>query len=133
MALSFVDRVKLLNLPLEDIIVIGSGVMDALGIRSSGDVDLVVRKELFAALQDSGEWQKDMVHDEPVLRRDDVEVWLSWSNSGEPNFDELLANAVAIDGVWFVSPQFLLEWKKAKRRPKDIQDVALLEEYLQNE
>lgn len=128
----FTDRVKALGLPLDQCIVIGSGVMDALGIRKSADIDLVVSNELFAELKTQG-WRVEVKHNEEVLLKDDVEAWLSWGISGDMlTFEGLLLQSIVIDGVQFCTPVYLMKWKQHKARPKDIADVKLLEEYAQS-
>lgn len=127
----FTDRVKALGLPVNQFIVIGSGVMGALGLRESGDIDLVVNSELFNYLESQG-WRKEIRHnEEKVLLKDDVEAWLTWGNAKEPVFfEQLCIQSIIIDGIRFCSPEYVMQWKKAKARPKDIEDVKLLERYI---
>lgn len=129
--MTIIERFLALGLPADQCVVIGSGVLDALGLRPSGDIDLVVTVQLFRELQQSGKWQSKQRHGEVVLLRDDVEVWLSWGSEGKANFSTLRAEGVTIEGVTFAHPGFVLDWKKEKGRQKDLDDVQLLEEYLQ--
>jgi len=119
-------------LPLSKVVVIGSGVLDALGLREAQDVDLVVDQELFSLLRDTGEWQSAIVHGEEALYSEvhDAEVWQSWGSEGAPNFTELMDESIEVGGVHFANPTFVMEWKKQRNRPKDERDVALLEAYL---
>jgi len=41
------ERVKKLNLPLGEYVVIGGGILEALGIRNTNDVDIIVVPKLF--------------------------------------------------------------------------------------
>lgn len=129
--MTIVERFLALGLPADQCVVIGSGVLDALGLRSSGDIDLVVTTQLFRELQQSGTWQSEQRHGETVLLKGDAEAWLSWGSEGEPNFSILQADGVTINGVTFAHPQFVLGQKRETGRQKDINDVQLLEEYLQ--
>ena len=127
---SIIDRVKTLGLPESEFIVIGSGVMDVLGLRESHDIDLVASKALFTQLALIG-WEERKQHGVDMLMRDDAEVWPSWYHLGHHHtLNELLRRSVEIKGVRFVSPDFLLEWKRAAHREKDLPDIKLLEEHL---
>lgn len=128
--MSIIDRFHQLGVPADQSVIIGSGILDALALRPSRDIDLVVSSDLFTSLQASGEWQVTVVHDETVLTKDDAEVWLSWGSAGVPNFTKLYDGGVTIGGVRFADPRFVIEWKRQNAREKDLRDIQLLEEYL---
>lgn len=124
------ERIRALALPADQFIVAGSGVMDVLGLRESRDIDLIVGSDLFTELRDRG-WKRFTEHDEQVLKYGDAEAWLSLPVHGKhKTYQELLVDSVQIEEVTFVSPQFLLDWKRFENRPKDRKDIALLEEYI---
>lgn len=125
--MSIIERVKATKLPLEEVVVIGSGLLDALGLRKADDIDLVVSWELFDRLTVSGSYAQKERAGEPYLIRDDIEIWMSWGNDRKPNFDALKDAGVVIDGVTFVNKDFLISWKKQSGRDKDISDIRLLE------
>lgn len=130
----FSERVKDLGLPLDQLIVIGSGLLDQLGIRAASDIDLVVSNELFNALKNDNAWIfENMTNGEIRYTNRDgsVEVWLGWDKKGESmSYDELLADSVVYDDVQFVSLNFLKDWKMWHRRDKDLVDVQLIDQYL---
>lgn len=127
---SILERIRALALPADQFVVAGSGVMDALKLRESRDVDVIVSSELFAELRERG-WKRFVEHDEEVLKYADAEAWMTLPYDGVAlTFEELLDHSVQIEEVNFVSPQFLIEWKKQKNRPKDLKDIELLEEHL---
>lgn len=126
--MSIVQRVKLLHLPLDQLVVIGSGVVDALGLRRSSDIDLVVSDELFVRLQNGGAYQVNQRHGDTVLESDGVEIWRDWGN--ELPFDILYRDGVTIDGITFCHPATVLQWKQRHDRPKDQVDIRLLQQYL---
>lgn len=128
--MTIIERVKALHLPLDQIVVIASGVLDALGLRKAGDVDLVITPSLLYALSRTSEWHLATKHDEPIITKDDTEAFLSWGSDGVPNFQELYTNGVTIDGVRFADPQFVIDWKRKRLSDKDRTDIALLEEYI---
>lgn len=126
-----VERIRAQRLPADQFVVIGSGVMDALGLREAHDIDLVVTPEYFARLKAADGWTSSERHGEEVLQKGDLEVWCSWGSAdGQPNFSELYDNGVVIDGIHFANPAFVRDWKVAANRPKDAADVELLNGYL---
>ena len=56
--MGIIERVKKLRLPFGQYVVIGSGTLDALGIRRAVDIDIAVLSELHAALRATGEWEE---------------------------------------------------------------------------
>lgn len=128
--MTIVERVKKLNIPLDQTVVIASGILDALGLRKAGDVDLVITLDLLNALSQAPDWYLATKHDEPIITKGDVEAFLSWGSEGVPNFRELYDNGVTIEGVRFADPQFVIDWKRQRNSEKDKVDIALLEEYL---
>lgn len=127
------QRVLELNLPLDQVVVIGSGVLDALDLRSAGDVDLVVSQDVFDSLTSADGWTLGEKHNKPIAQRGDVEVFLSWGNDGIPNFESLFADSLVVEGVHFADPQFVIDWKQGRGTDKDLRDIALLKEYLADE
>lgn len=131
--MSIVERVKELNLPLDQVVVIASGVLDALGLRKAGDVDLVITPDLLKALSQKPDWHVATKNDEPILTKDDVEAFLSWGSNAVPNFQQLYASGITIEGVRFANPRFVIDWKRQRFSDKDKADIVLLEEYLNRE
>ncbi|QCT40476.1 hypothetical protein FBF24_01030 [Candidatus Saccharibacteria bacterium oral taxon 488] len=130
---TFAKRVKELGLPLDQIIIIGSGILDQLGIRQSIDIDVAARSEVLEKLAHDDGWiEKVDKHQRQYLVKCDgsVEVWDGWEIDGRVvEYDELLDYAVEYDGVKFVNLDFLRRWKNWRGREKDIQDVRLIDEW----
>ena len=134
MSETFADKVKALNLPLDQIIVIGSGILDQLGIRPASDIDLAASPDLMKNLSEkSGDWLKKFDDNQRFyFVKDDgsAEVWDGWEFDGQVvSYDDLLDYVVEYDGVRFVNLEFLYQWKKWRSREKDIQDVKLIDEW----
>ena len=133
MSQTFAKRVKELGLPLDQIIIIGSGILDQLGIRQSIDIDVAARSEVLEKLAHDDGWiEKVDKHQRQYLVKCDgsVEVWDGWEIDGRVvEYDELLDYAVEYDGVKFVNLDFLRRWKNWRGREKDIQDVRLIDEW----
>ena len=137
MSETFADKVKALNLPLDQIIVIGSGILDQLGIRPASDIDLAASPDLMKKLsEESGDWIKKFDDDQRFyFVKDDgsAEVWDGWEFDGQAvSYDGLLDYVVEYDGVRFVNLEFLSRWKKWRSLEKDTQDVKLIDEWRVN-
>ena len=134
---TFADKVKALNLPLDQIIVIGSGILDQLEIRPASDIDLAASSDLMKKLsEESGDWIKKFGYNQRFyFVKDDgsAEVWDGWEFDGQVvSYDDLLDYVVEYDGVRFVNLEFLSRWKKWRSREKDVQDVKLIDEWRAN-
>lgn len=134
---TFADKVKALNLPLDQIIVIGSGILDQLGIRSASDIDLAASSDLMKKLsEESSDWIKKFDDNQRFyFVKDDgsAEVWDGWEFDGQVvSYDDLLDYVVEYDGVRFVNLEFLSRWKKWRSLEKDTQDVKLIDEWRAN-
>ncbi len=125
--MNFIQRVKELNLPLDQFVVIGSGLLDALELRPADDIDLVVSPTLYADLQAMGNYQESVRHDEAYLSADKLEIWQTWG----PQYDYRMikSSSIEIDGVSFINPDLLIAKKRAIGRDKDLVDIKLLEQY----
>jgi hypothetical protein len=137
MSETFADKVKALNLPLDQIIVIGSGILDQLGIRLAVDIDLAVSSDLMKKLsEESSDWIKKFDDNQRFyFIKDDgsAEVWDGWEFDGQVvSYDGLLDYVVEYDGVRFVNLEFLSRWKKWRSLEKDTQDVKLIDEWRAN-
>lgn len=129
-----IGRIKALGLPQGSFVVIGSGILAALGIRQTSDIDLAADGATYEMLAaESREWtEEDTGHGLRLMSSDGViEVWRDWSPapSGDWSVEELLRDAVVIDGVAFVSLERVRRWKLWRGREKDLRDVALIDAY----
>ena len=124
--MDIVQKINNLNLPPRNFIVVGSGIMQVLGIRQSSDVDLIVSEEVFHLLGEQG-WEHGEWPDQPVLKRDVFDVGTHWEGK---RLAELLQAATTIEDVPFLSLHDLRLWKVNQARPKDLVDVGLIDEYL---
>lgn len=125
-----IAKMKELNLPEGSYIVFGATPLAVAGIRESQDIDLLVTPELRAMLLKQGwkEVQKG-VNDHPVTRGV-YEAHDAWNFDGfQPTLAELQSRALLVDGIPFASLQDVRKWKTAAGRPKDLADLALLDEY----
>lgn len=131
--MDIIQKIKELNLPKGQYVVIGSGVMDILGIRRANDIDLSVTKELHQKLRKTGEWEEFENYGKIFLKKDVFEI------NGELNWDkykttteEAIKTAFSIDGIPFMNIEELLKFKMASGREKDFKDIELIKEYIKN-
>ncbi len=129
--MDIITEVKKLNLDPEDYIVIGSGILSALKIRSTDDVDLVVTKEVYAKYKAKGWAEKIWAKGDPTISKGIYEMGTDWGDDTSLfSLQELMADKVIVDGVNFISLNKLKQWKLAKGRAKDLADVTLINEYI---
>lgn len=130
---TFIDKVRGLGLPLDECIVIGSGILDQLGLRQAADIDLVVSEELHSQLGAVFQGWTAKERDGQIFFIDNAnsaELWLDWPLEDRRwGFDELIEHSTVIEGVRFVSLDFVKRWKIWRGLPKDIEDVALIKEF----
>lgn len=109
----------------------GSGVLEALGIRPAADLDLVVGSEVYARLVDEG-WQQRTASNGAVgLQHNQFQVYDRWDDDGIiKNLEALLVDAEWIDGVAYNSLEKLVSSKVRRGREKDIEDVQRIRDYL---
>ncbi len=131
--MTFVERVQALGFSANEYVVIGSGLLGALGLRTPQDIDLVVSAGLFKALRSSGMYRLSQRHGEEVLETDDVEIWQTWGAGDESmSFAALYRGGVTVDGVRFCHPQTIIAKKQARHSEKDVKDIELLKAYLRD-
>lgn len=122
----FSERVLDLGLPLDQIIVYGSGILDELGLREARDIDLIASDTLFTSLGSDSSYGEMTDKRGTWLQAEDVEIWPSWH---ELTFDQLMSTAVRYNGIAFVAPEIVVRKKRQRDEPKDVADIALLEGY----
>lgn len=133
---NFKNKLATLGLSARNSVVIGSGILDALGIRKSNDIDVVVDKETYAHLKESGRFQEERHYGRSVLVNDSFEVNTHWGVLGkDQTLSDLVEQSITIDDVCYIALDFLLAVKKSwlqdnSVRQKDVDDVKLIEEYL---
>lgn len=132
------DKLIEIDLNSDNSIVIGSGILNALNLRESKDIDVVVTEEKYKELSSDSRFKKEENHGKEVLADGLFEIGTSWTVVGKTwRFKDLLDYSIVIEGVRYNSLQFLLEAKKGwlaagDIRQKDIDDVKLIEDYMDN-
>lgn len=133
--LDFRKELSKLSLDETNCVVIGSGILNALGIRESHDIDVIVNEEVFEKLKGNRDLKQIInEYDNPMLVNEKVEIALGWINNPNISFfyDDLLNSncTTIIDEVRYLNLETILKIKKIWNREKDKKDVKLIEEYL---
>lgn len=128
--MNIIQKIKELNLPNDQYVVIGSGTMDVLGIREAQDIDISVTKELFDKLKKSGEWEEFEKYGRPFLKKDvfDINKSLGWEKYSI-TIEEANKSALFIEDIPFMNLDELIKFKTAMGREKDFKDIELIKEY----
>lgn len=130
-------QINNLGLDESNAVVIGSGILEALGIRDCGDIDVVVSEGTFEKLSKTGKFTPGENYGVRVLINDIFDIRMIWNVLGKPyKLDDLMEVSRVIDGVRYITLEFLLKTKESwvihdeQVRPKDIRDISLMKEYL---
>jgi hypothetical protein len=127
------QNVEALHLPPNQYVVFGSGPLEAYGIRPTRDVDLFVTSVLYQELKVAG-WEEktwDLMPGKYLAKDGLYEADDTWHYGDyDPTPEEIIAVADIIRGVPFAPIIEVLKWKRAFGRPKDLADIALIEQYL---
>ena len=127
-------RLNALGLDPANSIVVGSGIMAALGIRPAQDLDLVVSESAYQRLRRRPELVSTQVYGQAILTGDDLEIGRLWPVLGdECDLATLSQRSVVLDGVRYVSLDFLRDVKEHWGRDKDRRDVGLIRDYQKNQ
>ncbi len=130
------NKLNELGLNSDSAVVIGSGILSALNLRESKDIDVVVTEEKYKELSNNSRFRKEQNHGREILDDGLFEIGTSWTVIGKTwKFEDLLDRSTIIDGVRYNSLEFLLEAKRGwiadgEGRQKDIDDVKLMKSVL---
>lgn len=131
--MNIIDKVKALNLPLGEYVVAGGGILEALGIRETNDIDLAVTPYLHKKLRETGEWEEEEKYGKIFLKQEKIDVipQLDWEEYNTTTKDAI-GTATIIDGIPFMNLDELCKFKTALGRDKDFKDIELIREYQKN-
>jgi len=130
------NKLDELGLNSGNAVVIGSGILSALNLRESKDIDVVATEEKYKELFGNNRFHKVQNHGREILADDLFEIGISWTVVGKNwKFEDLLNHSTIIDGIRYNTVEFLLNAKRrwiadGEGRQKDIDDVKLMEQYL---
>lgn len=129
------SRVLKYDLPAGEYAVFGSALLDVWGIRRADDLDIIASEKLFAELKASG-WGtlKSYPDGTEMISREDANVCTSQpfnpAISYNPDREQLVRDAVVINGVPFVRIEDVIACKHDYGRAKDHDDIASIARHL---
>ncbi|MFB6212754.1 MAG: hypothetical protein ABEI53_03005 [Candidatus Magasanikbacteria bacterium] len=123
------EKVKNLNLPEGEYVVVGSGVLGALGLREVNDIDILVSERLLKKFRNKEGWgeERKFEEDKLFLNKDGIDIFsqLSWEDYSTTR-EEAIETARIINGVPFLNIEETIKFKEALGREKDKKDIELL-------
>lgn len=124
-------RVRGLGFPFGQYVVIGSGTLEALGLRKAADVDIAVLPELYEELRVRGSLHEEERYDQVFLEGEGVTIiprleWEKYPTTAQ----EAIDTAIVINDIPFMSLEELKKFKLALGRPKDLEDIKLIDGYM---
>jgi hypothetical protein len=124
--MNFKEEIGQLHFPKDSFMVVGSGILNALHIRTSNDIDMIISKELFHLLKNRS-WKLAERADGTIkITYKQFECMTDWYGK---TLEVMLKDAIYIDGVPYMSLDDVYEWKQHLGRPKDITDLQLIKNY----
>lgn len=130
---------KKFKLTPENCVVIGSGILQALGIRKNKDIDVVVKEDTYNTLKKTNQFDIKENHGREVLDNGLFEIGTEWFVLEKSyKYDDLLKVSEIINGVRYINLDFLLRVKKSwvnskTSRQKDVKDIELIEKYIKRQ
>lgn len=127
------DKVKNLDIPLGEYALFGSAAMGIRRLRECNDINIIVKKGLFDNLKKDSKWRcgvKENTGSE-FLEKDGVEIVCEWEFP-DFNVNDLIDESEIIMGLPFVKLQYIVEWKKKKKRKIDLEDIEVITNYLKD-
>ena len=116
-----------LQLPIGSYIIAGSGPLAIRNMREAADVDILVDEPLWASLQllhtVSGDRRNRIALGTIEIRKD----WMILTDK----IEEMIAHHDMIDGFPFMKLSYVIDTKKYLGRPKDLEDMAMINSYLE--
>ena len=127
-----ISKIKSLNLPEGQYMVMGSAILQILGIRQAQDIDLLVSPELFVELKRKHGWHQHPKYPTSIDNEDDTVGAKQSLNFMKQNYTlrEALPTAYWYEEIPFENLEMLLDAKTQLGREKDLRDIKLIQEYL---
>lgn len=124
-------KLKELNFPIGEYVVVGSGILAALGIREARDLDIAVSDKLLNDLLNNPIYKKETRYNKLFLITDDVEIitQLNWEDYTTKK-EDAIKTAKIINEYPFLNIEETIKFKNALGREKDFNDIKALKAYL---
>ena len=122
------EAISQLLLPDGSVMVVGSGLLDTLGIRAAGDIDLLVSHDVFDNFKHQNYKIQQHKDGSDYISIGRFEIMADWFGN---DLETMRESAVYIDKIPYWSLESMREWKCDHAREKDVRDIALIDEYRQ--
>jgi len=123
--MKFFNELENLNLPKDKYAIFGSGPICIRGLREANDIDIVVKEDLWDYLTTIYPVNKE----KELIRTGNIEIFKNWSPWFK-DVNELINTAEIINGFPFVKLDYVIKWKKAMGREKDLKDIELINKHI---
>lgn len=123
------NKLTSLGISSTEPIIVGSGILDMLGIRPSNDIDLLISKETFYRITGHGYEILQRPDSSEKIEVDDIELIHDWYGK---KVSDVAIKTTVIDGIKFMSIEEVRRWKALLDRNKDQADILLIDKYLEN-
>jgi len=127
-------KLKELNFPVGEYVLVGSGPLAARELREASDLDIAVTDKFWQELLNSGDYKIEERYGRLFLAEnnsDDLDIikQLDWE-AYPTTTEEAIASADIINGFPFLSIAETIKFKTALGREKDFRDIKMLEDFL---
>jgi hypothetical protein len=123
-------KLKELDFPLGEYVLVGSGPLAVRGIREANDLDIAVTGELLQQLIDSKKYRQTKKYGKLFLEANNIDIITQLNWDAYPTcVEDAIRTADIINGFPFLNISETIKFKKALGRKKDFQDIRMLEDY----
>jgi hypothetical protein len=136
--MNFYEELEKLGLNPSNSVVIGSGILNELGIRESKDIDVVVDQKAFDKLSNDPNFSEKSLNGNSLLVDDIFEIMTHDCILGKNySLSDFMPESTVLNNVRYIKLEFLLKIKESwvadgTVRPKDLTDIKLIKENLTN-
>lgn len=124
------QKVRSLELPMGKYALFGSAPIGIRGLKDCRDIDIIVMEDLWKECKGRGLEVGFTADGSQYLWKDEIELFKDWK-PGHWDIRQLIEEAEIIEGLPFVKLEKVLEWKRLNGREKDLEDIEIIERFLQ--
>lgn len=121
------NKLRKLGLPLNEMLIVGSGTMALYGLKENNDLDLWVTKKVYDKMLKDSRFSpngKMLETKDGLIEADHRFICV------KDKVEDHLKRATIVNGFYFQSLQDVLEWKRCMGRPKDHDHIKMIEDYM---
>jgi len=127
-------KLRRFGLPLNKVLIVGSGTMALFGIKKNDDLDLWVTNDAYKMMGKNKNFKPVKKHGRVFYESLDGSIEASNEMPcTKGRVEDYLKRAILLYGYHFKSLNDVLDWKKCMKRPKDKEHIKLIEKYKKSE